>query len=112
MTKMDELNAQLAALNSDVDAAHARRRQWMDEHMADYAKYPIGETLFDRRTGHKLGKVVEHYRYHRDNPLYDTSMSIDYRFSNGDNTSCYGGSVVPCSLDELRRHYRLMANSL
>lgn len=38
--RKQELDAELAALNAAVDGALAKRREWMDAHMVDYAKWP------------------------------------------------------------------------
>lgn len=85
------LNAELAKLNEDVEAAISARKKWMDDHMADYAKFKIGDVLYDGDTGRWMGVVTEYYRYHQGDPRFDTSMSIDYRFKNDmrtiDNTS-------------------------
>lgn len=79
--------------------------------MEDYAKYKIGETLYDRKTGQVVGKISAYYRYHagRDD-CYDTSMSVDYRFTTpsgyGDNTSRQGGPYGLCNAEELKREFR------
>ncbi len=86
------LDADLAALNAAVTAALKARRDWMDAHMQDYARYQVGEEIFDMATGRRLGVVSELYRYQSDqNPFYDTHMSVDYQYNKGgncfDNTS-------------------------
>jgi hypothetical protein len=74
MPTRDELDAELAALNAAVNDALRKRREWMDKHMTDYAKFQVGDELVDMRTGRVLGTVCELYRYWggRDD-RYDTS---------------------------------------
>ncbi len=81
------LDAELAKLNKDVKDAITLRKKWMDEHMPIYARFKVGDVLYTR-DGHCLGCVCEVYRYWagRDE-RYDTCMSINYRFTNGSNTS-------------------------
>lgn len=93
MTKA--LDAELALHNQAVDAAVANRKAWMDGHMKDYAKFQVGDEIYERESGRKLGVVTELYRYWgTNNALYDTSMSIEYKFSADgryiDNTSSRG----------------------
>ena len=84
------LDQELKQLLAAVKQADNARKQWMDAHMADYADYQVGETLYDRDTGECVGVVSGFYRYHEKDPRFDTCMSVEYRFSNGDNTSRYG----------------------
>ena len=81
MPTIDELNTELAALNAAVESAVRARRAWMDQHMADYAKFKVGDELIDMNTGRFIGTVCELYRYWggRDD-RYDTSMDIDYKY--------------------------------
>lgn len=77
----DDLDTELAALNAEVDAALAKRKSWMDEHMKDYAKAQVGEELYDLSKMRLLGTVTELYRYQSNqNPLYDTHMSVHYKY--------------------------------
>lgn len=91
MSGTPEMDAELAVLNSAVEEALSARKAWMDAHMTAYAKYQIGDVLYDMETGHELGPVVEHYRYHAGHPQFDDKMEIYYRYRkpNGviDNTS-------------------------
>lgn len=107
--EIQKLDAELAALNTAVDEAIRLRSEWMDRHMVDYAEHPIGAELYNQSTGQRLGKVVEHYRYHagRD-PIYDRTMSIEYRFDNGDNTSRYG-TISAVTRQQLAEHYTVLA---
>lgn len=90
MSGTPELDAELAALNKAVDDAIAARVDWMDAHMADYAKWPIGTELFDLSTSERLGVVSEFYRYHaRQNSLFDRSMSIDYQYRKSEAMNIY-----------------------
>jgi hypothetical protein len=86
----------LDQLNKAVDDAIATRKKWMDDHMVDYAKFQVGDEIYDGDTGRRLGVVTRLYRYHADrNPLLDRHMSIDYEFCVGknmfDNTSRHLG---------------------
>lgn len=64
--------------------------------MVDYAKFKVGDPIYERETGVCLGTVTKLYRYWGDqrDPRYDTSMSIEYQFNTGgnfhDNTSRRG----------------------
>lgn len=98
-TTISWLDAALQLLNEEVEAVLAKRKEWMDEHMPDYAKVQVGEEIFDLRTCERLGVVTKLYRFHADrDPRYDTSMSIEYEFETGrrgcvvfhDNTSRHG----------------------
>jgi hypothetical protein len=101
MSDTTELQKDLDALNAEWDAVTAKRKAWMDEHMADFAKYPIGTTLYLRDSGQPFGTVSGYYRFHADrDPQYDRSMSIYYRMSNGDNTSRLGGNYCVESREE------------
>jgi hypothetical protein len=88
----EQLDNDLARLNKAVEAALAERKAWMDSHMPDYAKYKIGEELFDLKTGERLSVVSSYYRYWSGhNPSLDTTMNIEYQFETSrncfDNTS-------------------------
>lgn len=89
---------ELKRLQAAVKDAIAARTAWLDEHMPKYARYEIGEELFDLDTGRSLGVVHSHYRYWAgQNPFYDTHMSIDYELrvleNVYDNTSRHAGRV-------------------
>lgn len=117
MNNRTELDSKLISLNNAVTDAIAKRTAWMDAHMADYARYPIGTELFNMDTGARLGTVSEYYRYWggRD-PQYDTSMTIEYKLNVRDNmydnTSRHGGSVWFGSREELSEHLRSRAEYL
>ena len=81
MTEHPELDAELKALNDAVTSAIEKRAAWMDAHMLDYAKYRVGDPIFDLGTGRQLGVVSRLYRYWaHHNELLDTSMSIEYEY--------------------------------
>lgn len=88
MTDRHELNAELEALNTAITTAIDTRRAWMDAHMVDYAKYAVGEDLYDFKTGRRLGEVTKLYRptWGVDNSLYHTGMDIAYEYRVGDNS--------------------------
>ena len=96
--ELEKLNAELEALNSEVTAVLAKRSSWMDAHMEDFARFKIGDEIYDMDSGRRLGIVSKLYRYWGGdrNPLDDTSLSIEYEYrtdgflgGNGfyDNTS-------------------------
>jgi hypothetical protein len=108
-----ELDAELTALNAAFDSALQARREWMDAHMADYAKHPIGTEVFTP-DGEPLGVVKSYYRYHAEqNPIFDRSMEINYRFEGGDNTSSRMlWTLALCDRAELSEDLRLRADYL
>lgn len=85
---MTDLDAELQRLNEEVARALGARQAWMDDNMVHYAKYKVGEDLYDLDSGRWLGKVSGLYRFWGDgrNPLYDTSMTINYHLKVGDLT--------------------------
>jgi hypothetical protein len=83
----EEVKDEISRLNKAVDDAIKNRAAYFDSKMAEFADVKIGEKAYDS-DGNYLGVVTEYYRYQAlHNPLYDTSLSISYRFDNGDNTS-------------------------
>lgn len=74
------LDVELQLLNQEVDDAIAKRKAWMDSHMEDYASMKVGESIYNTHTGECLGVISELYRYHANDPRYDRSMSINYRY--------------------------------
>jgi hypothetical protein len=84
-----ELDVELARLNQAVDDAVAARKAWMDAHMADYARFQVGEVVYDMRTGQLLGSISSLYRYHADDSRFDRSMSIDYQIQEPGWDNCY-----------------------
>lgn len=97
--RRSELLKELEALNVEVTAVLAKRKAWMDGHMADFAKVKVGEDIYNMDTGAKLGTVSELYRYwdSQQNPLYDVTMDVNYQFHTGancyDNTSRHRGCL-------------------
>ena len=86
----EPLQKELDALNAEVTAVLTKRKKWMDDHMADFAKYKVGEEIYNLQTGSRLGVISRLYRYwgeyHRD-PQYDNQMNIEYEYHIGNN--CY-----------------------
>ena len=109
---LDEVDAeQLKLLNAAVKDAIAARTAWLDEQMPKYAKYAIGEELFDLDTGRWLGEVSSYYRYWADqNPVHDTHLSIEYKLRTQenvyDNTSRHAGAISFGNRAELERRRR------
>lgn len=120
---MTDLSDELAALNKAVDDAIARRTAWMDKHMPAFASCKIGEEIFNRKTGQRLGVISRMYRYWgpfsggepRD-VRFDRSMSVEYEFETSprcfDNTSRFGGSLSICNREELARSREAEAEAL
>jgi hypothetical protein len=110
MSTLSEDDAEaLKALNDTVKNAIAARTAWLDEHMPKYAKYAIGEELFDLDTGRSLGTVHNYYRYWAEqrNPTYDTGLNIEYKLrvqeNVYDNTSRHAGRISFGNRAELER---------
>lgn len=111
-----EDNETLKLLNHNVEAAIIDRRLWLDSKMGEYAKFKVGDSIYDIDKGVCLGVVTSLYRYFngRDD-IRDNSLVIEYYFkkSNGviDNTSSnpykrYG------TKEELIRHGELKLDVL
>lgn len=105
-----DLEAELKQLNETVDKALADRKQWMDDHMKDFAKYQVGEKLYDMNTGKLLGTITKLYRYWANHdPMLDRSMHIDYIYQTSpnmnDNTSRHGGGLWYGNKEELEKHF-------
>lgn len=115
-----ELKAELDKLTGAVNPAIDTRKQWMDDHMAEYAKFQLGDEIYERETGCKLGVVTELYRYwdSQNDPRYDTSMTIEYRFKTldgfFDNTSRRGGYTnwTFATKEEIKQHFEEKARAL
>ena len=88
--KTEALQKELELLNSEVTAVLAKRKKWMDDHMTDFAKFKVGDEIYNLQTGQYLGVISKLYRYwgedHRD-PQYDTAMNVEYQYHTGNN--CY-----------------------
>jgi hypothetical protein len=88
----NDLENNLKCLNNEVKDAVIKRTSWMDANMEKFAKFKVGDNIYDLDRCVKVGVVYELYRYWAGrNPEYDTSMNIEYRFKTGnlinDNTS-------------------------
>ena len=101
------LARELDVLNAEWLEVTNRRRKWMDAHMKDFAKYQVGETIYEYATGRKLGVISELYRYWGKDgcdPQYDYSMNVDYQYCTGNN--CYDNTsrrpISICNEAELR----------
>lgn len=81
----------LSKLNEAVDNAVTERNRWMDENMVNFAKFKVGDVVYDRVTGAWVGQISKLYRVHQNDPRFDRSMDIDYQFEVSrncfDNTS-------------------------
>lgn len=104
---MDMLD-KLKELNDAVDKAITDRKQWMDDHMKDFAKYQVGEQLYNLDTGELLGTITKLYRYYaHHHPEMDRIMRIDYVYktspNTNDNTSRHGGRLWYGNKEELER---------
>jgi len=113
MTDRAALDKELEALNLEVDVILARRKDWMDSHMADYAAVPVGALLYDLKTHQCVGRVVRHYRYNaKQAPLRDREMTVDYEYEIW--TDPYGRTYVdgpPVDPDPDLEFYRSIGNT-
>ena len=86
--ELNALRGELAVLNAEFFAAMAKRKTWMDAHMEDFARFKVGDEIFEIHSGKRLGVISKLYRYwgsnHRD-PQYDTTMNIAYEYHTGNN---------------------------
>lgn len=115
----EQMDAELDALNEAVKQAIDARTQWMNDHMTHYAKWQVGEELFDLETGRRVGVVSRLYRFHgpqHDGDLrcrddrFDTSMSVEYEVRERDNifgnSSCCHGMYRWGTREELANRLR------
>lgn len=82
------LAAELDKLNAEWQEITDRRKKWMDDHMGDFAKFKIGDEIFDMATGTRLGIISRLYRYWGEpsrDPQYDHAMNINYEYCTGNN---------------------------
>jgi hypothetical protein len=98
MADQTELRAEWERINAEWKALTAARTKWLDDHMADFAEYPIGTPLYATHErglsgdGY-IGKVSAYKRFHRDrDPKFD-GPSIYYETDQGDNSSRLSGRV-------------------
>ena len=116
------LDAELATLNAEVEAAVRKRTAWMDAHMSDYAEVQVGEPLYDLTHLRHVGTVTRLYRYWGPNKnglirdhQYDTHMSVEYEFLEAgtknfyDNTSRHGGATYFGSEERYRSWLKIKA---
>lgn len=80
-----EMQAELTQLNDAVADALKAREDWLDSNMTAAAKFKVGDEVFDH-DGRKIGVVTELLRRYSHN-IVDASLTVDYRFDNGDNSS-------------------------
>jgi len=92
--------AHLDELNDAVDKAVAARKQWMDDNMAAFAEFKVGDVVYDRTTGAWVGQISKLYRVHQDDPRFDRSMSVDYQFETS-----------PRCFDNTNRQYRRLTTA-
>ena len=74
-------------LRSKVIKAVEERTRWLDKNMKHFAKYKIGEELFEFDTGASIGRVCEYFRIHHGSYEYDNSLSVYYLTDRGNNTA-------------------------
>ena len=86
--ELKALEGVLDKLTAKFAAAWAERKSWMDAHMEDFARFKVGDEIFNLETGERLGEISQLYRYwgsdNRD-PQYDTTMDIQYQYHTGNN---------------------------
>jgi len=91
---MDKIeDEELKKLNKTVERAIKDRKLWLDKKMVKYAKFKIGDEIFNIQTGECVGIVRRLFRFweDRDEGVRDTSLEIHYEYCTGgmcyDNTS-------------------------
>jgi hypothetical protein len=88
---------ELENLNEAVSQAISKRKKWLDTMTVKCADVKIGEKLYDVTTGRVLGVVSDIYRP-TPNDLYDTTVSVHYRYETSrncfNNTSSQPGLYV------------------
>lgn len=81
--------AELDALNAAVTSAKEARRDWLDRKMHETSHLQVGDSIYDLRTGERLGTVRKLYRYDK------SSVYCDYEYETAprcfDNTSSQPG---------------------
>lgn len=88
---------ELAELNAAVSAAIEARRNWLDAKMHETSRLQVGDDIYHLRTGLRLGKVSELYRFwaNRDDGIRDTSIECHYKYATSplsfSNTSSQRG---------------------
>lgn len=72
--------------NEAVVAALKAREDWMDAHMTDFAKYKVGDVLYNLANGQRLGTVTNLYRptWGHSGPREEESMHIEYEYQTGE----------------------------
>lgn len=89
----EDEKSELADLTAAVSAAIEARRNWLDAKMQECSQLQVGDDIYDLRSGTRVGKIVELYRFWRDRDegLRDTSAHCNYRYETHpgcfDNTS-------------------------
>lgn len=86
----DDHAAELDRLNAAIKQAVQNRTEWLDNHMAEYAKYAIGDPIYDLESGECVGEVCGYYRFHASQKdwRFDDSLSISYNFRKPSEHSC------------------------
>jgi hypothetical protein len=117
--EQEAADATLKELNRKVLEVVAERTSHLNDNMALFAEFQIGDEVVNVSTGQR-GVVREHTRFHqKSNPLYDTSFGVvchilwvDRNGNAGnnpaiDNTSHYAGGhpYVLASLDRKSDEY-------
>ena len=90
----EEIRKQLGDLNTIVEKAIAARTKFLDENMHHFAEFQIGEKVWDCANNCEA-TCTGHYRYHSEDPRYDTTFSVNCNISTRnftDNTSRHGGT--------------------
>ena len=96
MNVQDELK--LKELNDAVTNAIKYRRDWLDSKMEEYAKFKVGDDIYNVQALQKIGVVRRLYRYwsNRNDGVMDTSMDINYEYKIvGTNNSFSNTSSQP-----------------
>lgn len=84
-----EEQAELDALNANVEKALSDRKKWLDAKMHETSSIKPGDIIYDLTTGDALGEVFELYRT-ANSELYDTSYRCEYKYREYYHRNCIG----------------------
>ena len=68
----DEEQNELAVMVVVIKEATQKRKEWLDKKMIEKSKLKVGDGIYCLKSLHRLGTVSELYRYHQDDPEYDS----------------------------------------
>lgn len=66
--------AELNALDDTIIAALKTRKDWLDTKMKEHSPLRIGDTIYNLKTGHPLGRITQLFR------ISDLHLSYEYKY--------------------------------